>query len=110
VLKRRDRGSRQLLDRTGGGTEHLKLRDSPGKAINQCCQFEDGYDSPKDPGEEEPTSVQARVSFTSLLFTDRSLHREKGMVHRRPPQTSQGKAVESVGSGFLRAYYHMIVS
>jgi hypothetical protein len=80
VLKRRDRGSRKLLDRTGGGTEHLELRDSPGKAINQRCQFEDGYDSPKGPGENEPTSVQTRVSFTSLLITDCGLHRERVLV------------------------------
>src|SRR6202043_2126086 len=32
VLKRRDRGSRKLQIRAGGGTEHLELCDSPGKA------------------------------------------------------------------------------
>src|SRR5258708_2540090 len=66
LLKGFDSTNRKLLMGTGGGTEHLELPDIPGQAIDKCCQLEDGYSSPKDPGEEESVSTQARIRMVRL--------------------------------------------
>src|SRR5947209_4560294 len=71
VLKGFDSTKRKLLIGTGGGTEHLEVPGSLSHAIDQRCQLEEGYSSPQDSGEEEPSSTQACIRLVRLSMAYR---------------------------------------
>src|SRR5436853_547621 len=60
-----------ILIGTGGGTEHLEVPGIPSHAIDQRCQLEEGYSSPQDSGEEEPSSTQACIRLVRLSMAYR---------------------------------------